>query len=486
MMRSKTFFPILALSILTFPAAVLAQCDEDKLTTVFDAYECFYNDALGEETADQVVDANNATTTPDAFAGRIHSSYQDFLNLFSFAVNKVEESDDGQALLIRFNPLRRGANLLGATLAVSKPSLFSGVTDAIPAAERPAASAELDKKLEDTDDLTWSLSYSLQTTKCDLSRTCWGRTPRTYRQALSGLIAELAGEIELPDQSNPLFIEISNCAPPGFASGSVFQLKLQEAKAQCGDIMETLQQAASLNAAQTLEGQKAFVAAGLGNLATLIDNQPQISLTGSYRDLGPLSGPDETAATIEIQKGRNNLNTLYGDCDGSLNCVSKKLKSFNGDDALATDKFVFTASYKKQDKFSLASLGLPADVATFPGVRLDSNTEIKVRLQWGRQLRANLNGLSNLLGPAVTTAATSPTKARWDLAVNGIRNSKGQLLTENRWVASWSLTVPLNAQMSLPLTVMYANKPEFLDQPRKQYGAHLGITYRLPWERAGS
>jgi hypothetical protein len=418
--------------------------------------------------------------------GRIHSSYQDFLNLFSFAVNKVEESDDGQALLIRFNPLRRGANLLGATLAVSKPSLFSGVTEAIPVAERPAATAELDKKLEDTDDLTWSLSYSLQTTKCDLSRTCWGRSPRTYRQALSKLIAELAGGVATPDLSEGVFIEIAGFAPTGF-TGSVFQLNLQQIPDdKRAALLEKLQEAASLNAGQTLEDQKAFVAAGLGNLATLVDNQPQVALTGSYRDLGPLSGPDETAATVEIQVGRNNLNTLYGDCDGSLSCVTKNLKSFNGDDALATDKFVFSASYKKQDKFNLASLGLPADVATFPGVRLDSNSEIKVRLQWGRQLRANLTGLSNLLGPAATTAATSPTKARWDLAVDGIRNSKGQLLTENRWVASWSLTVPLNAQMSLPLTVMYANKPEFLDQPRKQYGAHLGITYRLPWERAGS
>jgi hypothetical protein len=33
----------------------------------------------------------------------------------------------------------------------------------------------------------------------------------------------------------------------------------------------------------------------------------------------------------------------------------------------------------------------------------------------------------------------------------------------------------------VPVSLNYANRPEFLTDQRKRWGAHLGLTYRLPW-----
>ena len=482
---SKGFLALLLLAFLS-PAASLAQCDESQLLqgTLRDAYNCFFDSSREETVEDTVKDANVPTTAPDPFAGRIHASYQDFLNLLSFAVNKVEESEDGQALIVRFNPLRSGQHLLGGTLTIAKPSLSMDLVNDIPASARPAVTAELDKQLEDTDDLTWAVSYSLQSSECGSERIarsiCWGRTPRIYRQALSKVLIEVdrqSGESGDPIRQQ-LFTDIVRTLG---LSGDLFSLSFTEVPAgQRQIVLDKLREAAARDADETTRRTAFFRESGIGNLATLVDNQPQFALTGTYRDLGLLSGGDETAASLELQFGRTNLNTVFKDCQGGASCIAGKLRGFNESPegaALPTDKFVLTASYKRRDQFQVTDLELPAGLVEFDGLDVKKNSELKVRLQWGRQIQGNLRGLSGQQTPG-----TSPKKARWDLALNGERNTEGTIRTKNRWVASWTLSLPFSEQVQFPLTVTWANKPEFLTDQRKRYGVHFGLSYRLPWE----
>ncbi|MEA2563551.1 MAG: hypothetical protein QOH06_5055 [Acidobacteriota bacterium] len=498
-MRNQALTALFTFLLAGIPAALQAQCDADKLAggTIGEAYECLFENSptilrLRAQERAEVIDANVATTAPDPFAGRVHSSYQDFFNLLSFAVNQIEESDDGQALIVRFNPLREGKQLLGASLTVAKPGLATELVEAIPAEERPAASAELDKQLEDTDDLTWALSYSLQSEPCDAEKLgrswCWGRSPKIYRQALSQVMIALTDRNALlsDDGSQELFTAIAGAAPQGF-KGDVFTLRLDQLSRDIqAQVLDSLSAAANRNARQTADLQKYFTATGIGQIATLIDNQPQFALTGTMRERGRLGGADEEALTLEVQVGRINVNSVFQDCEGNAACVAERLRGFQESNGatLATDKFVLSASYKRRDRYNLTStqLNLPADLVTFAGLDLPNNNELKVRLQWGRQIKGNLGGLSRLFDNSPENAEVTPKNARWDLSLNGIRNSSGSVLTENRWVATWTLTMPFGEQMSLPFTVTYANKPEFLGEQRRRYSAHLGITYRLPWE----
>jgi hypothetical protein len=94
---------VIALLLLVSPISLKAQnaCKnpETEDCSVNDAIE-FYRGATGAPLLFEVVNANRATTPPDAFARRLHNSYEDFLNLLSFAISDVEESEDGQALVV--------------------------------------------------------------------------------------------------------------------------------------------------------------------------------------------------------------------------------------------------------------------------------------------------------------------------------------------------------------------------------------------------
>jgi hypothetical protein len=483
----------LLLAALLAPATSLAQCDKQQLLrgTLGDAYECFFENQpkileLREKEKATVMDANVPVTAPDPFAGKIHANYQDFLNLLSFAINQVEESKDGQALIVRFNPLRGGQNLVGTTLTIGKPALNSDLVESIPADKRPAVSAELEKQLKDTDDLLWAVSYSRQSKQCGTERlarsACWGRSPRVYRQALSKVLAEVSREEESSESSDStrqqLFVDIV-AAIPGLA-GDLFKVPFTQVSPDQQDlVLDKLREAAARDARETEQSMPFFQESGIGNVATLIDNQPQFALTGTYRDLGHLSGGDEVAASLELQRGRTNLNTVFRECQASASCIAGKLKEFNdaAGSTLPTDKFVLTASYKKRGRFQVPNLDLPPELLSFEGLDLERSTELKVHLQWGRQISGNLRGLS---GPQPEGA--SPKKARWDLSLDGLRNTKGTMRTQNRWVASWTLALPLAEQVSFPVTLTWANKPEFLTDQRKQYGVHFGLSYRLPWE----
>ena len=37
--------------------------------------------------------------------------------------------------------------------------------------------------------------------------------------------------------------------------------------------------------------------------------------------------------------------------------------------------------------------------------------------------------------------------------------------------------------MSIPVSIAYANKADFLKDDRKKLSMHFGISYRFPWEK---
>jgi hypothetical protein len=52
-------------------------------------------------------------------------------------------------------------------------------------------------------------------------------------------------------------------------------------------------------------------------------------------------------------------------------------------------------------------------------------------------------------------------------------------LENNRFVARLSLVVPVQGGMTLPLTIVYSNKPEFLKGQDRVLSAHVGISYKI-------
>jgi hypothetical protein len=441
--------------------------------TLRQVYSALYDRAFpGVTTADvatAVVNSNVATTTPDTFAGVVHSTYQDFLNLWSFAINKVDEAKDGQALVVRFNPLREGRNLLGLSLTVSQPVISDLVGKAIPEAGRAAALARLQDQVGDLDDVTYAAAYSAESTTCSwdqASSRCWGRSPAIYRPMLARVLADAAdSNLDAVDLTPDEILQFGGLV--GADVGSLLKGKLADVKPENrAAVLDFLRKLAARGIQSTLQTKARFAKSGIDKLASLVDNQPQLAATGTYRDPGTYGGPAETGLSLELQFGRDNLNALRRQCPGSTDCVVQALQAL-AQSGLSTDKFVLTATYKRRDRYTLAKLGLEPPVAGFAPIDLKRTSELHAKLQWGRLLD-NQVGARNL---------------RFDLSAEGMETQDDNVRTKSRWVATATLTVPLGNQMSIPVSINYANKPEFLTGQRQQLGAHLGLTYRLPWER---
>jgi hypothetical protein len=459
---------IFAISLLLM-AASLGAVAQDKTCDPAGRDDCKVEEALhfyvhsAAESA--VVNSNRATTAPDAFAARIHNSYQDFLNLLSFAVNDVKESANGEALTVRFNPIRSGNHLFGITLTVAKPLIADAIQNAIPDASRDKTVGLLEKQLGDTDNQAWSGSYSFASSSClpdsNPYAKCWGRQPKIYMDLLGSLLpaaSSLGTDPSLGDRVQ----ELADLF--GDEQGDVFVMPVSGKNKEA--IIAKIKEIAGLEKASTAPAQALFKAKHFDLFAALIDNQPQITGSASYHQPGRLGGAKERAATLEFHAGRDNINTLRQACtavEGRADCMQKRLNQLAADGA-STDKYVATFTYKKTNSFKLAELPLSDPVADFKPIDLKSSSEYNVKIQAGRQLGTEVMG--------------KPTRA--DLSFEGIRTENDGFRTKNRWVGTLTISVPFGENMTLPVSLTYANRAEFLGDPNERFGAHFGLSYRLP------
>jgi hypothetical protein len=432
----------------------------------------FYGAAapLEQKMEADTINSNRAGTAPDAFASRVHNSYQDYLNLFSFAINKVDESTDGQALVVRFNPLREGSNLFGLTLTAAKPSISEAVKNAIPEATRSATTSSLQQRLGDLSDLTLSGSYSFATAECTTDRSprsrCWGRTPQAYRDVLFSMTAPIVQSF-ITSNPNEVLVQtigerMNNFMPPGASASQTTLAQTKDAAA-----VRQLAQEQAIAEANVTAAEKAFYTdKHLDRIASLVDNQPQLSITGNYHTPGKYGGPKETSVDLEFQAGQDNINSIRAGClqhDPNPNCLSDAL-SKKLQQGISTDKWVLSATYKKVDSFSLNALTLDQPVMGFTPVNLARSTQLAVKGQGGRVLDAQLNGKP----------------IRLDASLEGDRSTQKGLVKANRWVATVTLSMPLGDNVTIPLSLNYGNKADFLGPQNIRFGAHIGLTYRLP------
>ena len=477
-MKTRILPALLALAAVAFASLPLRAVDcgiepPPGDCTLKQIYSALYDKAFpGATTADvakAVVNANVATTTPDTFAGVVHSTYQDFLNLFSFAVNQVDQSKDGQALVVRFNPLRDGTNLLGLSITAAKPVISDLVANAIPEADRAAVLGKLQVRQGDLDDITYAVAYSVESTTCSWeqpTKRCWGRRPDTYRPMLARVLADssdsndvvLAPEdiLRLADlvglaggTGSPLAGKLSAVKPENRAAVLEFLRNLgrdqhpidpqyesdvrQERHRQAG---EPHRQPAAARGDRHLRGSRHLRGA----------DRPRSLARIAVRQRQP-ERPQERERRVDRERARRAPD-------------AGPERSF--DRQVRPDRELRAARplHSRQARPHAPRRRLHSD-------RREADLRASARLQWGRLLDGQIG-------------ARNP---RFDLSAEGIETRDDQIRTKSRWVATATLTVPLGDQMSLPLSLNYANKPEFLTGQRQQFGAHLGVTYRLPWEK---
>jgi len=420
-----------------------------------------------------VVTSANATTAPDGYASRVHASIQDYLNFFSAAINQVEESANGQSLILRLNPLQTGPSRLGLSLTLTKPSVSPLVEHALLDDIRASVVSALEKKQGDLDDATVGVAYSFVTPKCEWTATarCFGRDPDTYRTLFSDLL--MAGP--QPDvlaenvARRQLQASLLTLLPPEVRKGvgagkDLLDVPITDYGANAGVAFQLATQWGQIEGRGTLKEQQFFTELGYQAVEDLYDNQPQVSLVGSYHHPARYGGANEWSANVELQFGRYNINRLVRESGGNAATAVQLLKTYQAANETA-DKFVLVATYKHRGAYAVTTLDIGGSPVTgFTPIDAASYSELSARLQWGMKLKQ-------------LVFASRP---RVDVTLEGIRTLENTAVTKNRWVGSVTLTMPVNDAISVPLSLTYANKTEYLDQKDRRLSAHLGFSYRLP------
>jgi len=466
-----------------------AQCDPDltpEQCTIREAYDFYWMQAAqsaglmttaqaGAAVEKEVENANRATEPPDPFAAQLHNTYQDFLNVLSFAINKVDQSEDGQALTVRFNPFGSGSDVFGGTVTARRPVIPALVKNAIAVGERDALVPQVEEQLDDLDDLTISGSWARQTTDCDVMRPeterCWGRDPAAYRNllshALAGVLANSAGEI--PFQLRDDIVNLIDPAVLNAAGGNAFALNVARDTKDRGAAVLAIKRLAEAGVRLAVANKRMFTKLGVGDVAALIDNQPQFTSSLTRHHTGRYGGPSSTSASFELQFGNGNINAIRSKCaQGDLLTRSQCLQSETEarlQNGISTMKWVFTGSFIYNDRYTLDDLGDGVPTEGFTPIEQGSSRAVTLKAQAGGQFKqGSINGK----------------RIRADASLEFERLTGDVEEAKNRLVGIGTITVPLGDNMSIPISVTWANKEKYLGDQTDILGAHVGISYRLP------
>lgn len=490
--------------------------------------------AVETSTPKAIAQKPTTAASPPAFADRVNAAIADFLPWFQFAVNEVASSEDKTSVTAKFNPIPVGMyGNLSLNATATQPQVFKALEELIVEPAREAQRKSLLGKVDDFSDLTIALSYGFQwrAGSWDNTRKLFGRNYELYSNLASTLLDEALGEVarDIDDredkinrqqrslleemkgqgilrkalekdgliQENQPVPELVNIGPIKLATLETLSAALHKR------FVDVLRQQAQLSSDVTATVQKAIKDHKLDALPAMIDNQPQIIFQGSYRESHDIIGRDAAAITASYEMGSRNINAMlreYHQMRREGIESPSKLEAFRRgvtDRAYKfEDKVIFSASFLRNRPYSFSfdykeSVSVPG--ATEP-VEIDRTAALnfprsddwRASLSWTRLWPRRVEEPETMLGaglpqlPAVTgrQAPRSTLTIEWVEADQRIKlNDKP--LENDRLVARLSLVVPVPGGMTMPLTIVYSDKPEFLKDQDRVFGAHVGISYKI-------
>jgi hypothetical protein len=468
-----------------------------------------------------------ATAAPEGFAGRVNDVISDFLPFFQFAVNGISTSEDGRSLTLKLNPFDLGHfGPVSWSATATEPQVFDPFAQKI---VEPAREAEVKALLGEVDDfsdltLAFEYGYSRPAAGWNRDRKLFGRKTEAYRPLIQELLAAGLAEIAPPQEAfskaitplNAQAIEIFEAT----GKRDLRSLTFKELRSLIvGKKVETTESdlLAQLNAAvpawKDLENN--ISALNLAALPELIDNQPQLVVKGTFREADPVVGPDTQAVSLTYEMGTRNLNAVLreyralkaesSELNAGVNSESQRqieqslrLKALgtitSSEDLASEDRYVFSITYKDTDPYdfsrdytesvSSADATEPVEVPRNASLSLPGSTEWVGRLTWTRFLRSrrmrgtDLLRASNNADLTLTKVPEPEEKPRLSLTLERFEVS-GNPKLQDRTVGRLTLTLPAPGNMTLPISITYADKSEFLGEQDRTFGAHVGISYKV-------
>lgn len=489
--------------------------------------------AAEETTKETVTEMATSAAAPEGFAERVNDTIADFLPIFQFAVNGVTTSDDKKSVVVKFNPpiILHGRTSLKAT--VSEPHLFSKFEDEIVEGAREAQSKQLLGEAGDFSDITYSLDWGLRLNAGNWSTTrhIFGREFETYE----GLVDELAdasinrfgqqiGTPSFAKAQEELFQSLDSAASTfgisvqNFSNtntyGQLIALIEQEPNPAAKQAKRNALEAVLL-AIRRLAKQESLARLKVSNLDaidSLIANQPEFLIKAAYRDSKEVVGQREATYTLSYEMGASNFNRVFREYNKLLKQrpaaagpltpqeddafkVQAYDKVVNDLSAEAQHRFAFSGIYKKiydydfQHSYEVQTVnpsGTPVTTMQDAELKIPSSAEWHLKVLYSKPVRSFLGGPASNGDDSFSPNAILPSekRARLDFSLEGIWVDEDQSIAEalqrkDRVVGRLTFTQPLANGMSFPISIVYANRAEFLKDEKDILSAHVAISYKL-------
>lgn len=454
--------------------------DNERLA---DCYQRLYDQEI-----DRLTEANRseqsrrlaeaATGTRVGGAGSVITDLIPLLTVTGLLSNVGEDDDTGvisaNINLPVFSGLGRDFQLRGTV--DTSPELFGPLREALREDGRNARVEELLQGLDDVDD------FSLQATYNRTSQR-FGRAFEQHRELFDTLfdgVLQQAG-IERDAMSNALLFQLQerllaalpeSDAPLAARAG---ELSPEERVTVEQAIVAAIRE----DARQQLLLERAYRSNRLPDFYRLLNNQPQLTVTATYRGRDELVGQDELGLEVGYEVGFANLDRFEeragegcarvrrapdprgqdspGRDSRDPESLADCLDAFAGyvDDHAGTlengDRLSLSVSYRRVGSYAL---DLPDDGV---GLALPASDVWRVGLGYGRYL-----------DPGATD------DGRIDMTID-YENATGDTRNE-RFIASVTWTTKIGG-LSVPLGIVYANRGELLGDVDAELGAHLGVKF---------
>jgi hypothetical protein len=487
-MLRRIVLALLAASFATAPlgAQVCTTLNDCIRATLVQRVRSQVSEALSELVAGQ--NPGESTELPGAA-----STINDFLSRLRMSADSggLGNGDgDGEALVFELNdflglPVNDGYKFQAL---LGQPEVFAPLAEAIPEDVRATRVSELEKGLNDFDNVTFVFTYS------PMGRSM-GRKPSLYLEEREALLAAVMGGMQMRSLTNDVF-------KSQFDLGAIIQDLPDEAQQAIADqnlqdpgsldlsalepdtataVREALEKSISALDVRTEALLEALTAAGYFSLTDLISNQPQLYVNAQRTSPNELIGPRKVTGKLTYEHGFVNINRLRRTCrlkaaedDATADQEKKRLQGFlSCFQGFLTPERI--AQMQRGDRLALSVEYSDVEdyKVTLPGDTTTTDDDVTLDLPADRKLVASL-----ALGRYLTFFKDGAGSSRIE-AESKYEDYGEDPQRQERWVTTLTFSQKLADQAVFTLGLVYADRPEFRGVVDKEISARVGLSYRL-------
>ena len=452
----NAMFALGAVLPLACGAMVRAQaptCDPGKRVN-----ECYSQLAGLIATRATAADVAAKPTGSEANIAGSETAIRDFLPRFASSIAIPGLSAVPKALGLRFNIKPNDAVWrLPLTLQLegvaNEGKLYDALVANVPQVKRSVVQDSVTKTLSDFADVGVSLAFNLEGKVFGRSYvSTLDEIAKVFEEAIPSNVEAIASGLEL-------LTSVLRTATPSADCGSGARVNMPlrcfgpQGQADIVENLTALHETVAVVEARS-RSMRVF---HFDRIDDLVNNQPQLSLTGNVKLRDQLVGPNEQKATLRAEFSPVSVNSARDYCLGVLGaeCLRKYLAQ---DGVLASldrgDRVWLSADIARSSRYDFA---MPADSARVTKAR------------------------SLVVEPAIGAGSylgVADQRVRFDAELR-YRFSDNETVRENRWVGTATFTQKVSDQSNGVFTLKWASKPEFLGDVDKKWRANIGYSYKV-------